>query len=278
MSLYFAPLSIRSWQELITNVRGNILTAIMRDGQFMTVADGLTFHMRDRAPDGSFSGIFLSDDREEESTVTYLAEKGAILENPVGLFLIMSNGTIQQRNKTDQSISMIEFSSYAFDLSSFTSSGSVPELRPSARRTSYLLNPDPDDRYYRQFPGKFRAEFHDRLSSPLYALMFAVLPLVFLGQAGSNRESRTASIVAASLLVILLRAIGVILPGFAESSMLAIVLMYAVPLCATGFAIVMVLRGAQLRLPERMVGFSETAFGRISRLFRMGPDAVAPGH
>jgi lipopolysaccharide export system permease protein len=276
MSLYFAPLSVRAWQELITNVRGNILTAIMRDGQFMTIAGGLTFHMRDRAPDGSFSGIFLSDDREAETTVTYLAERGAILENPLGLFLIMSNGTIQQRNKLDQSISMIEFSSYAFDLSSFSSSGAVPELRPSARSTAYLINPDPDDRYYRQFPGKYRAELHDRLSSPLYALMFAVLPLAFLGQAGSSRESRTASIVAAVVLVIMLRSMGILLVGFAESGLAAIVLMYAVPLGATGLAIVMVLRGAQLRPPERVAAFAETAFGRISGLLRLSPDAAAP--
>jgi lipopolysaccharide export system permease protein len=277
MSLYFAPLSIRAWQELITNVRGDILTTIVRDGQFMSIGDGLTFHMRDRAQDGSFEGIFLSDEREADTTVTYLAEKGAILENSLGLFLIMTNGTIQQRDNTDQSISMIEFSSYAFDLSSFASSGSVPELPPSAQPTVYLLNPDPDDRFYRQSPGKFQAEFHDRLSSPLYALMFAVVPMVFLGQAASNRESRTASIAAATLLVVVLRSIGILLVGFAEASAVAIALMYAVPLGATVLASIMVLRGTGWRPPERVVTASEAVFSQIGRVMRVNSGAVNPG-
>ena len=98
----------------------------------------------------------------------------------------MSNGTIQQRSKVDQSISMIEFSSYAFDLSSFTSTGAVPTLKPMERPTAYLLNPDPDDPYFREFPGKFRAELHDRLTAPLYCFLFALVPLLFLGQAQSD--------------------------------------------------------------------------------------------
>ena len=183
MSLYFAPLTLRAWQVLITNVRSDVLTTVMRPGEFMQPATGLTIHLRSRDPDGTLRGIFVSDDRDPNQTTTYLAERGAVLDNPVGVFLIMSNGTIQQRNKIDQSISMIEFTSYAFDLSSFASGGTTPQLRPAERDTTYLFHPDPDDHYFRQFPGKYRAELHNRFSSPLYALLFAVLPLVFLGQA-----------------------------------------------------------------------------------------------
>ena len=73
-------------------------------------------------------------------------------------------------------------------------SSTTPQLHPAERTTTfYLLNPDPEDPYFRQYPGKFRAELNDRLSSPLYGLLFAVLPLVFLGQAESPRQSRAAS-------------------------------------------------------------------------------------
>jgi lipopolysaccharide export system permease protein len=117
MTLYFAPLSYRTWQTMITGVRGNIVGQFMREGTFVTLAPKLTFHIRSRETDGSMRGLFVSDDREADKSSTYLAEAGALLDNPLGLFLIMSNGTIQQRDKLDGSISMIEFSSYAFDLS-----------------------------------------------------------------------------------------------------------------------------------------------------------------
>ena len=59
----------------------------------------------------------------------------------------------------------------------------MPPFRPQERSTAYLIHPDPEDRLYQQFPGKFRAELHYRLTAPLQRLLFALLPLVFLGQA-----------------------------------------------------------------------------------------------
>ncbi len=274
MSLYFAPLSLRTWQVLITNVRGDILTSILQPGQFMHPERDLTIHIRSRDPDGTLRGIFVSDDRDPDQSSTYLAERGAVLDNPIGVFLIMSKGTIQQRNKQDGSISMIEFSSYAFDLSSFTSSGTTPQLRPAERPTSYLLNPDPQDRYFRQAPGKFSAELHNRLTSPLYALLFAVMPLVFLGQAESARQSRTASITMAVVVTTTLRAIGVFLPGLAATSFLAVLLMYAIPIGGTIVAAALVLTGNQLQPPEAAVAFAESVFGRVSGLLR-GREAAA---
>jgi lipopolysaccharide export system permease protein len=264
MTLYFAPLSFRTWQVMITNVRANIVGQFMREGTFVTLTPNLTFHMRSRNPDGSLGGIFVSDDREADRSATYLAEAGALLDNPLGLFLVMSNGTIQQRSKIDDSISMIEFSSYAFDLSTFTSGGSTPVLEPNQRPTEYLLNPDPADPYYRQFPEEFMAAFHDRVTAPLYCMLFALVPLLFLGQAQSTRQSRTASIAAAVVLTVALRAIPVFLP--IQSSILAVILLYLLPIGLTVGITALVLSGVQLRPPDRIVAFGERLYARASGL------------
>ena len=265
MTLYFSPLALRSFTALLTNVRGNIISQFMREGTFMRLADGLTFHMRNRNPDGSLNGIFVSDDREPDKTMTYLAEKGALLENPLGLFLIMSNGTIQQRDKKDQSISMIEFSSYAFDLSSFSSGNAqTPSLKPGEQPTSYLLDPDPEDPFYRQAPGQFLAEFHDRVTAPLYCFLFALVPLLFLGQAQSARQSRTASIAAAVILVVAVRAIPVFLP--VQTSVIAQIALYVIPIGGAILVAGLFLRGVQLQPPERIVEFVENLYARASGL------------
>ncbi len=277
MSLYFAPLSLRAWQMLITNVRSDVLTSVLQPGQFLQPVRGLTIHIRGRDPDGTLHGVFVSDDREDGQTSTYLAERGAVIDNTLGVFMIMNNGAIQRRSKVDQSISMIEFSSYAFDLSSFRSSSTTPQLHPAERETGYLFNPNPDDPYFRQYPGKFRAELHNRLSSPLYGLLFAVLPLVFLGQAESPRQSRAASVAMAVTIITSMRAFGVFLPGFAETSTLAVWLMYAIPLGGVLASILLVLIGRQLRPPESVVAFAEAIFARTSGMLRSGNAAPAGG-
>jgi lipopolysaccharide export system permease protein len=264
MTLYFAPLALRSWQALITNVRGNIITQFMQEGAFVSLSPKLTFSIRNRNQDGSLGGIFVSDDRDADKTISYLAEKGAILENPLGVFLIMGNGTIQQRSKIDQSISMIEFSSYAFDLSSFSSTGTVPVLKPIERPTSYLFHPDPEDTYYQQFPAKFRVELNDRITSPLYCFLFALIPLLFLGQAESTRQSRSASIAAAAFFAVAVRAIPFFLP--VETSLIAQLLVYVIPIGLTLLVIVLVLSGVQWRPPDRIVAVVEGFFARASGL------------
>ncbi len=268
MTLYFSPLSLQKWRTMITDVRGDFLTTILREGEFITLSANLTFHLRHRNTDGTLDGIFLSDSREPTTTVTYLAQKGAVLDNPLGVFLVMSNGTIQKRNNTDNSISIIEFSSYAFDLSSFSARSSVPPLRPQERMTAYLMHPDPDDRYYQQFPGKFRSELHYRLTAPLNAIVFALLPLVFLGQAETTRQQRSATIGLAVTSVIAVGTVEFILTGASEDSTLAVILMYAVPLAATLASILLILSGKQPKPPERLVAIGDIIAGRARGLFR----------
>jgi lipopolysaccharide export system permease protein len=268
MTLYFTPLSLRLWRTLITDVRAGIVTTILREGQFMKISEGLTFHLRRRSPDGSLEGIFVSDDSSPENTVTYLAEDGIILDNPLGTFLIMRDGTIQRRNKSDGAISMIEFSSYAFDLSTFASRSNVPAFRPVERSTTYLMSPNPEDRYYQQYPEQFYAELYNRLSAPLYAFVFAVLPLAYLSQAESVRNGRGLTIAAAALFAISVRLFGYYLGSAAETSFFVIPLLFLLPIGTAAAAATLVLRGIQLRVPERFVVLIDSFGERLSGLVR----------
>lgn len=268
MTVYFTPLSLRLWRTLITDVRAGIITTILREGQFMKISEGITFHLRRRSPDGTLEGIFVSDDSSSENTITYLAENGIILDNPLGTFLIMRDGTIQRRSKSDGSISMIEFSSYAFDLSTFSSRANVPAFRPQERSTLYLLNPSSEDRYYQKHPEQFFAEFHNRLSAPLYAFIFAILPLAYLGQAVSTRNGRSLAIAAAVTLAVVIRLLGFYLGSVAETHWIAIPVLYLLPIGATAAAAALILRGVQLRVPEKVVVFTESIGERLSGLLR----------
>jgi lipopolysaccharide export system permease protein len=57
-------------------------------------------------------------------------------------------------------------------------------------------------------PEQIRAEFHDRLTAPLYPLAFVVLTYAYLGAPRTTRQSRTMSLMGAIGLVSALRGIG----------------------------------------------------------------------
>lgn len=268
MTLYFTPLALRQWRTLVTDVRADIITTILEEGKFMKISEGLTFHLRNRTPDGILEGVFVSDNSPTDTTVTYLAENGIILENPFGTFLIMRDGTIQRRNKSDGAISMIEFSSYAFDLSTFASRATVPAFKPSERETTYLLNPDPKDRYFQKHPERFSMELHNRLSAPLYAFIFAVLPLAFLSQAESTRNGRGLTITAAVSLAFAVRILGYYFGSIETLNVLATPFLYLLPICTTIFAVFLILRGIQLRVPEKVAMYVDSVLGRLSGLIR----------
>jgi lipopolysaccharide export system permease protein len=269
MTLYFTPLSLRLWRTMITEVRADIVTTILREGDFMRISEGLTFHLRGRRPDGTLEGIFVSDDSSPDSTDIYLAETGIILDNPVGTFLIMRDGTIQRRNKTDGAISIIEFTSYAFDLSTFASrSGRVRPFKPSERETSYLISPSPEDRQYQRYPESFAAELHNRLSAPLYAFVFAIIPLAYMSQAQSTRNGRGYIVAAAVSLAFVIRMLGYYFGTISEFNPFVIPLLYLLPIGVTVAASILILRGVQLSVSERAVMFFESIFERIGGLVR----------
>jgi lipopolysaccharide export system permease protein len=269
MTLYFTPLSLRLWRTMITEVRADIVTTILREGDFMRISEGLTFHLRGRRPDGTLEGIFVSDDSSPDTTDIYLAETGIILDNPVGTFLIMRDGTIQRRNKTDGAISIIEFTSYAFDLSTFASrSGRVRPFKPSERETSYLISPSPEDRQYQRYPESFAAELHNRLSAPLYAFVFAIIPLAYMSQAQSTRNGRGYIVAAAVSLAFVIRMLGYYFGTISEFNPFVIPLLYLLPIGVTVAASILILRGVQLSVSERAVRFFESIFERIGGLVR----------
>ncbi len=74
-----------------------------------------------------------------------------------------------------------------------------------------------------------------------------------------------------------MRSLGVFLPGLAETSTLAVWLMYAVPLGGVVLSCVLILTGRQLRPPEAVVGIAEAIFARTSGMLRSSHAAPAGG-
>lgn len=266
ISLVVMPESARSLRNTIANIRADVLTYIVVEGLFTSVEQGLTFHIRSRAPDGTLLGLLVNDERNPARMMTYLAEEGRIVRTGERAYLVMINGSMQQQEGRPEEMTVIRFDRYVFDLSELTVGSGTVEYRPREMRMSELLAPNPEDSYYKRFPGKFRAEIHERLSSILYPLAFVFISLATLGYPRTNRTGRGHSILIAIIAVSALRTVGFGTSNLAAREAWAVVPMYLLP----GAAIVL---AAWIAFGQ---GRSVTRFLDSLPNMRLGPEDFTP--
>jgi lipopolysaccharide export system permease protein len=209
ISAYFAPESLRTLRRWLTEVRTDLVSNIVQPGRFISIEAQLAFNIRERRPNGLLVGLLMDDRRDPQQRVTILAERGEILKNQQGNFLILENGSIQRHELKQRDPNIVLFDRYAFDLSQFGGSG--PQIIKYSVRERYLwqlLRPDPNDPQYKEQPGQFRAELHDRLLAPVYPFAFVLIAFAFLGAPRTTRQSPAWSITTVILAVSTLRLIG----------------------------------------------------------------------
>lgn len=229
-SLYFNPAAARASASLIEEVNASLLTSLIRPGQFRSLGDDVVIQVRSVHPDGTLEGIFVFDRRAEDETVAYLAGAGAMFENEAGQFLLMQEGVIQRRPLDGTTVSIIQFQSYAFDLSALGSQNPAAGIRPNERDTAYLLDPDPSDPIFQDNPFRYTAELHNRLTIPLYVLALALFPLALLGQVQTARQGRGLITTVAAVGGGAILGAGLYLSGAIETNEAMAIPVYGVPL------------------------------------------------
>lgn len=222
-SLYLVPLAWRDLRVLITEVRTDVLSTILNEGEFSAPETNLVFHVRQRAPDGSLKGLLVHDSRDPLTEFTYLAREARLITQDDDAVLVMQTGSVQQQRRETTSepfgeISIVTFDRYLLDLSRFSVDRTLPSLKPRERSMTELLFPAADDPRYLTAPGKFVSELNERLAGPLYPLAYTMIALAAVGFARSNREKRIFGILIATVAVVLVR-----LGGFAAVNISATV-------------------------------------------------------
>lgn len=229
---YFSPTAQRQVRAFFTEINSDLISSVIKPGEFASIDKGITFYVGARDGNGIFNDVFVADNREEEQSLTYLAKYGAITRTTEGTFFVLQNGTIHRRPKDRGSISIIDYSSYAFDLSTFERR--VPnELRfkkPSENFTPYLMRVDTGNPVFVRSPGKFYAELHNRFAGPLYSIAYVMVVFFFLGRAQTTRQGRGLAILSALLSVLALRGLGVAAQSSAENTAIANMFQYLLPI------------------------------------------------
>ncbi|POF28789.1 LPS export ABC transporter permease LptF [Roseibium marinum] len=266
MSLYFAPMGLAQLRTEITRVRADLVANIVKPGRFITVENGLTFHIRNRSGKGTLDGLLLHDTRDEATAFTYQADTGLIIEAADRTLLVMQNGTIQRRPKKQGDISIVRFQSYAFDLSNLIPEAGDPVYKASERTTANLLSSAGKDDYALKNPAKLTTELHERFSQPLYCIAFGLIVFAFLGKARTTRHGRGLAVVGAICACVLLRTAGFGVTAISGGSTALLGLLYLVPAAGSALALMSIFREQRGAEPKWLSSFQLAVHERIEAL------------
>jgi lipopolysaccharide export system permease protein len=265
-SAYIAPQSLHTFRSWFMEVRTDLVTYVVQPGRFIDVQKGVTFHVRERQSNGQLLGVLIDDKRNPKEHVSILAERGEILKNEHGTFLILEGGTVQRHQTGEAEPNIVVFDRYAFDLSQFASNATIGQS-VRERYLWQLLWPDPKDPLTTSQPGQLRAELHDRLAAPLYPLIFTLVAYAYLGAPRTTRQSRNLSLLGTISVVALLRFVGFASTVISVNAPLIIVLNYFVLAMAAGLSIWAIGRGIIIEPPA----FITNAFTALQERFAPRP-------
>ncbi|WP_029003385.1 LPS export ABC transporter permease LptF [Azorhizobium doebereinerae] len=267
LAIDLVPASLRSFRDQVSRVRADVVSFVAQPGRFVNLAPGLVFHVRDRAKNGIMSGVFINDAREKEIS-TYVADRGQIVETENGIFLVLEQGSIHRRVPGAASNgSVVEFQRYAFDLSALTPGAqSGADIRPNERSFVYVTAPPKDDAYLITQPGRFREEFHKRLSSGLYPLAFFAVAAAALARPRTTRESRGLALAAIVPIMTALQIANFAVTGQLRTADWAVPMVYILPVLTMILAALVLEGRLTLTLPAALSRVLDSMSRRVSRL------------
>ncbi len=271
------PYARQRGRELVAAARADLLSLVIQEGTFRRVEDGLYVQIAKRLPDGRLGGIFIADSRNEGIDLVYYAKEGTVSREGAKNILVMQDGEVQRKTAKGE-VSIIRFTSNAFDLSSFAAHSGEIKLLPKDRTLAYLFDPDPNDKIFQESPQSYRAEIHRRLTEWVYPFVFAAIALAVAGLPRSYRENRIHPLLTATVIALFERWLGFFFADQVQRSALFIPLVYAVPIGTIAVSAGFMAANRSMELPtalvERLGGWFRRLLDRMTFLRWGSRDAV----
>lgn len=276
------PYAQNEKRRIVAESNADLFALVIQEGSFRKLEDGLFVQISQRRSDGTLGGIFVADSRNPKTDLIYYAREGRVVKRKGTTVLAMKDGEVQ-RKAPGGDVSVIKFSTYTFDLSSFAPAVNKVLLFPSDQTLGYLMNPDPNDRYFKGNPQLFRAELHNRFTGWLYPLVFALIAFAAAGDARSHREGGIHPLVTALGAALVVRWLGFVAHNNAETMPAFVWGMYAIPVIASAISGWFIMANRRMEVPvswsDRTARFAEALDRRYIafKVWRSGVRNVSGG-
>lgn len=195
LSIWLLPASNREFKDLQFEIRNRFVSSLLQEGSFTTISDKLTIYVGARNDRGEIVGLMIDDERDPKNPVTLLAERGAFADTGGGSRIIMVNGDRQQYDRDTGKLSVLTFDRYVLDLDTMRE---APEARAREAQDRYLGELlFPADGLDQGTRNAYLIEGNIRLTIPLTAFSFALLPLACLLPGEFNRRGQLKRVLVA---------------------------------------------------------------------------------
>jgi len=231
VNMLLMPLSMRDLRSVLLDMRTEFASSLLQAGEFTLPAKGLTVFVENRLLGGRIEGLLVHDNRDKARPISYIADQGQLIDTPEGPRLIMLNGNIQRRDAARKT-NFLYFDKYTFDLDQFSNPAEDRYYKAYERYLPELLWPDRTQSYDDDYANELIAEGHARITSPLFALIFAAFAMAALLPNEFNRHGYGRRLVATCLLALAVRLLDLATIGWATQAPALISLQYMVPLLA----------------------------------------------
>ena len=249
------PISETRLKERSVEIKNNITARFLTEGEFLHPTDGITFYIREITPEGELKDVFMSDNRDENNQVIYTAKNAFLVREETGPKLVMFDGMAQTLDPKSNRLFTTSFSDFSYDIGGLVDNNAPNRSRISEISTRDLIFPTPELLAKTGYNAAMLVySGHKRIAQPLLAIVMALIGFSTLLVGSFSRFGVVRQIIAAILIIVLIRVLDSVLTEFARRDETLWWLLY-VPVLV-GFLVTALL----LWMSERP--------GRIKRLFQ----------
>lgn len=231
MNLWVQPLAAREMRETLFEVRTDLASTLIREGEFTNPAPGLTVYAQSVDATGLIHNLFIHQEKDGGGATTYTAEEGRIEKRNGKPVLAMHRGSMQEFDKADV-LNYLTFDDYPYELAPFMRSDELIHFKPSDRYLHELLFPDLTQDWEKRNRLKLLAEGHNRIASPLYNIALMALAFTAIIGGGFSRMGYGRRIAIISAVAVGFRILGFVVQAASEEAAWLNVLQYLVPVAA----------------------------------------------
>ncbi len=208
--LFVAPHANRELSRIQFIIKNDYAVALLHDGMFNRLNDGITVYVRDREGTDELSGVLLHDNSKPDKISTLFAERGVLQQDEQGSRVVLLNGMRQEKDRNTGAFSELKFTQYALDLAEFATDVEPGWRDPKERTFGELLRPNEEPNAPALAHGRLLAELNQRITTPIMNFAFPLLALVLLLTAEISRRGMTGR-VATSAFAVTLWEVGIIM-------------------------------------------------------------------
>jgi len=194
-----AQLSLRSGE-----IQENITARLLSEGTFLHPTKGITFFISQITPQGALKGVFLHDQRDPSSVVTYTASDAMVVRSEDGPKMVMFDGIAMSLEADGQRLSTTSFDESTYDIGGLITQSGTKRQKIEELGTASLIAPSPEI-LAQNDPGEIAEELHGRIAQPLLCLVGALVGFCTLILGGFSRFGVWKQILGAVVILIVIK-------------------------------------------------------------------------